>query len=364
MKNKTVSKKKSPPSQSVSPEANKPSLRGEKRLESVGCEFAAVAKRMTALARKRRAEEQSSKAVEPQPRPSLRTKGEIAAKVKLGQVVRLPPKAESDTMLRLEQNLGCELPVCVSNRSDVKNEAIEILSGDNTTWRLERTASSLLPAPEHYPIWLWIVDRCQVAARAGCTEAPRIPINLQELARGIGRQSNGQWYRDVDEALSRFSRMIITAGQALYLDGEDEIVCTNGAFGTLCNYVSWRTTNAKARKTLIDGSDGWVQPGPFLWQSILSGYLKAVPLLPMRELKSYVAQRLYLYLSKHCRPGCQFTVSLNKLLPKIPMKCTSDQIRKKLKPHHAVLRDLGFLAREPSYKGRGQSLMVTYERQY
>ncbi|RYF46336.1 MAG: hypothetical protein EOO38_14305 [Cytophagaceae bacterium] len=265
-------------------------------------------------------------------------------------------------MLRLEQNLGCELPVCVPNRSDVGKEAIEIRSGDNLIWRLVRAADSLLPAPEHHPVWLWILDRSHAAFQAGHNEAPRIAVNLHELAVALGRKPDGRWYRDVNEAFIRFSRMIITAGQSLYVGEENEFVDTSGAFGTLCNYVSWRTTDAKERKTLVDGADGWVQPGPFVWESIRQGYLKAIPLPQMREIKAYVAQRLYLYLSKHCKPGGQYKVSVNKLLPKIPMSCTTDQVRKKLKPHHAALLKFGFLACEPVYEGRGQGLMVTYQR--
>jgi hypothetical protein len=280
---------------------------------------------------------------------------------KLPKVVDLPVKRANDDFLRLEQNLGCELPVCVANRRDVNKPAIEICNSDGVLWRLERTASSLLPAPEHHPIWLWLLDRFHAAAHQGCKEAPRIRISLAQMAKDLRRTPNGQWYRDVDEALSRFSRMVITAGQSLHVPS-GHVASKSGALGTLCNYVSWRTQSARERESLIDGLEGWVQPGPFVWDSIRSGYLKAVPLLAVRNLQSYVAQRLYLYLSKHCQPGGQFKVSINKLLPKIPIAYSSDQVRKRLKPHHETLLGLDFLACEPVYEGRGRGLMVTYQR--
>ncbi|RZK44662.1 MAG: hypothetical protein EOO61_03005 [Hymenobacter sp.] len=286
---------------------------------------------------------------------------EHAKESKLPEVVHLSVKRADDNFLRLEQNLGCELPVCVANRRDVNKPAIEICGSEGVLWRLERTASSLLPAPEHHPIWLWLLDGFHAAARQGCKEAPRIRISLAQMAKDLSRTPNGQWYRDVDEALSRFSRMVIIAGQSLHVPS-GHVVSKSGALGTLCNYVSWRTQSAKERESLVDGLEGWVQPGPFVWDSIRSGYLKAVPLLAVRNLQSYVAQRLYLYLSKHCKPGGQFKVSMNKLLPKIPMACSSDQVRKKLKPHHETLLGLDFLACEPVYEGRGRGLMVTYQR--
>jgi hypothetical protein len=285
---------------------------------------------------------------------------EHAKESKLPEVVHLSVKRVDDNFLRLEQNLGCELPVCVANRRDVNKPAIEIRGSEGVLWRLERTASSLLPAPEHHPIWLWLLDGFHAAARQECKEAPRIRISLAQMAKDLRRTPNGQWYRDVDEALSRFSRMVITAGQSLHVPS-GHVVNKSGAFGTLCNYVSWRTQSAKERESLIDGIEGWVQPGPFVWDSIRSGYLKAVPLLAVRNLRSYVAQRLYLYLSKHCQPGGRYKVSFTKLLPKIPMSLSKNS-KEKLEPHHKALLESGFLASGPVYEGRGARLMVTYER--
>lgn len=285
---------------------------------------------------------------------------EHAKESKLPEVVYLPAKRADDNFLRLEQNLGCELPVCVANRRDVNKPAIEIRGSEGVLWRLERTASSLLPAPEHHPIWLWLLDGFHAAARQGCKEAPRIRISLAQMAKDLSRTPNGQWYRDVDEALSRFSRMVITAGQSLHVPS-GHVVSKSGALGTLCNYVSWRTQSAKERESLVDGLEGWVQPGPFVWDSIRSGYLKAVPLLAVRNLQSYVAQRLYLHLSKHCQPGGCYKVSFSKLLPKIPMSFSKNS-KEKLEPHHKALLESGFLASGPIYEGRGARLMVTYER--
>jgi hypothetical protein len=328
-------------------------------LEKSGGYYQAAAERI--LARQRQLEEQVDCSVSPSPTEGVASALEKAKELKVIQTIRVPAKAPDDDYFRIEQNLGCELPVCVANRSDVKNEAIEIRSGDDVTYRLVRAADSLLAAPEHHPTWLWFLDRCHAAFRAGHKEAPRIALNLPELALSLGRTPDGRWYADVDEAFKRFSSSIIKAGQILYLGDKNKVVSAHGAFGTLCNYVSWRTENAKERHSLVDGVDGWVQPGPFVWESIRQGYLKAIPLLEIRRIKAYVAQRLYLYLSKHCRPGGQFKVSVNKLLPKIPMKI-SKNIKEKLKTHHGTLQAIGFLAFEPVYEGRGANLMVIYQR--
>jgi hypothetical protein len=276
--------------------------------------------------------------------------------------IRLPAKSPEDLVLRLEQNLGCELPVCVSNRKDVTNEVIEVVIDGELRWQLERTARSLLPAPEHFRIWLWLVDRFNDAARTRCEKPPRIALCLSELAAALGKKRDGRWYNLVDEALSRFASLVIKVGRACYVKETNSFVRQSGAFGTLCNYVSWRTDDPEEQKTLVDGIDGWVMPGPFLWESILSGYLKAVPLVAINDLRSYVAQRLYTYVHKHCKPGDSYSVSLTKMLPKIPLNCSAREAKRRLLPHHKSLVDIGFLAEEPIFTGRGLNIIVTYKR--
>lgn len=299
-----------------------------------------------ALARADKAEreEQEAKAKEKKP--------------KLGKLIRLPAKKPEDPVLRLEQNLGCEMPVCVGNRRDVNKVAIEVPVDETTVWRLVRTADTSLPAPEHYPLWLWFLDRCQAAAKAGCTTPPRIPINLPEMQALFGRKGNmgGKWYNNIDDAFWRFSHLVVEIQRGSPKPGKRRAV--EAVLGTLCYYASWREEGAKGQEF----GRGWVAPGQMLWESILTGYVKAVPMQTMRGLPSYVAQRLMTYLAKHCRPGERFKISLAKLLPKIPMSCPSDQVKKKLRPHHEALIAAGFLAETPVFDGRGSNAMVTYER--
>jgi hypothetical protein len=277
-------------------------------------------------------------------------------KPKLGKVIKLPAKQPEDPMLRLEQNLGCELPVCVSNRRQVNNIAIEATEDGITTWRLVRTADSFLPAPEHYLLWLWFLDRCQAAARAGCKIPPRIAIDPQELHDLFGGSLDGRWYENVHEAFRRFSRLVIEAHQSFY-GGYD------ATLGTLCYFVSRRMKNVPPEE--LKGFEwGWIAPGQMLWESILAGYMKAVPMQTMLRLppSAYVAQRLTTYLMKHCRPGERFKISLTKLLPKIPMDCSVREAKRKLRSHHEALVKARFLASEPVFEGRGANVMVTYER--
>ena len=266
-----------------------------------------------------------------------------------------------DSVLRLEQNLGCELPVCVSNRSDVKNESIEVVIDGEKIWRVERLVTSLLPTPEHYPIWLWFLDQCQAAAESGCVQTPRIVLNLPALAKSLGRKADGRWYDDVNEAFCRLSRLVITDCKSFHLPGEKPLA-SGTALGTVCYYGSWREDDTKDNKASVVGAIGWVAPGALLWTSIQQQYLKAIPLLSVSNLKSYVAQRLFLYLSKHCQAGRSFKISTSKLLPRIPIDCPSDKIKYRLRPHHKALVDIEFLAHEPQYDGRGSGLMVTYTR--
>lgn len=302
-----------------------------------------------ALAKATEAEEREAKEKTKQQKPQL------------GKVIKLPTKQPEDPILRLEQNLGCELPVCVSNRRRVRDIAIEASVDGVTTWMLVRAANSLLPAPEHYMLWLWFLDRCQAAARAGCKVPPRIAIDPKELHRLFGGKLDGRWYENIHNAFSRFANLIVQIHRASHAPTKSR--GGNATLGTLCYFVSHRSEGVEPED--LEGFDwGWIAPGQMLWESILAGYVKAVPMQTMLRLPSsaYVAQRLTTYLMKHCRPGESFKISLTKLLPKIPMECAINEAKKKLRIHHRALIKAGFLASEPVFEGRGAATMVTYQR--
>ena len=164
------------------------------------------------------------------------------AKAAKGKLIELY-KSPEDQFFRLEQNLGCELPVCVSNRRDVKKTSLEISVGNNTTWRLTRSAETLLPAPEHYACWLWFLDRCQAAAEAGETLPPRIVVDPTELFDISGLSKGGTGYRTADEAFRRMSNLIINVGREFFTPKGVKASSFGGSMGTLCSYLSWRPTN-------------------------------------------------------------------------------------------------------------------------
>lgn len=305
--------------------------------------------------------------------PELR---ETEAKEKpAGKLICLGAKV-LESHMKLEQNLGCEFPVCVANRKHVKHDYIETVT-DRGIWRLARSTDSLLPAPEHYPYWLWFLDRCQTAYERGAKEAPWIVIHPPEIFELFGMKRRGGakkpgerlrrgasysgfYYDELDNAFMRFSRLIIAQRAALYLKGVGYHGQTS--MGTLCNYTSWRTVPQKGQE-VMDFVKGSIQPGPVIWGSIRAGYLKSCPsfekLLPL----GYIAQRLTLFLTKHCQPGEQFTISAAKLLLRIPMTCSSDEMKRQLRPHHESLLETGFLDRVV-IEGRGSldRIMLTYSR--
>jgi hypothetical protein len=272
------------------------------------------------------------------------------------KIIRLPPRSLSGSF-KLEQNLGCELPVCAANRRAVDEIAIEVVTDDGTQWRLVRTADSKLPSPEHYPYWLWFLDRCQAAAERGEENAPVIMLDPVELFDIFGGQRGGAQYNYLDDAFERFSSLVIKNRAAFVMKGE--LIEERGNLGTLCLYRSWRARPERDQH-VFDFAKGGLMPGPVLWSSVRAGYLKSIPLAPLREL-GYVGQRLYTYLSKHCQPSGKFVISASKLLPKIPMRCPPDQLKKELRKHHEQLGKVGFLA-SSDFDGRGQDLKLVYRR--
>ena len=281
---------------------------------------------------------------------------EKAAPQAQAKIIHLPPRAINGSF-KLEQNLGCELPVCAANRRAVDDIAIEIVTDDGTQWRLVRTADSKLPSPEHYPYWLWFLDRCQAAAERGEEKAPVIILDPVELFDLFGGQRGGAQYHYLDDAFERFSSLVIKNRSAVVMKGQ--LFEERGNLGTLCLYRSWRARPEKDQQ-VFDFAKGGLMPGPVLWASVRAGYLKSIPLSPLREL-GYVGQRLYTYLSKHCQPGGKFVISASKLLPKIPMRCPPDQLKKELRKHHDQLERVGFLA-SADFEGRGQELKLVYRR--
>jgi hypothetical protein len=266
--------------------------------------------------------------------------------------------------LKLEQNLGCELPVCVASRRETKREFIEVVTDEGVIWRLERTASGRLPAPDHYPYWLWFLDRCQAAAQHGLTDPPKILINPTEIFDLFGAPQktkrsgyDGSRYDALDAAFGRFASLVIQRRAAFY-DGKCNF-SGHGRLGTLCYYVSWRADPDDKQQSL-EFAKAYVQPGRLLWASIRAGYLKSVPLEPIKHL-TYVEQRLLTYLAKHCKLGGTFAVAPEKLLPKIPLACRSDRLKEQLHPRHEALAKIGFL-HDARVEGRGKKKLLMYER--
>jgi hypothetical protein len=275
-----------------------------------------------------------------------------------GKLVSPAPRS-LDSSFRVEMNLGCELPVCVANRSEVDNEAIEIEADNGAQWRLVRTAGSRLPSPEHYQYWLWVLDRWQAAFEQGEQDPPRIVLNPSEIFDLVGSPKGGNQYRYLDEAFTRFSRMVITAHSLFHdKDGNARFI-GNGNFGTLCHYVSWRVRPEPGQRTM-EFANGWIAPGPLLWGSIQAGYTKSIPLRPLKDL-SYIGQRLYTYLSKHCQPDGTFSISVKKLMPKIPIRGDSRKIVSMLEKHHNDLAKVGFL-KDVDFEGRGKDRIIRYHR--
>lgn len=318
--------------------------------------IAQIAERLAKLARDRGDTEQN-----PDPNQEPRPEGKL---ISLGC-------KKLEARLKLDQNLGCEFPVCVSNRKNVNQEYIEVQT-ERGTLRMERLATSQLPAPEHYVYWLWFLDRCQAAAERGEREAPLIELNPRELFDLFGRDRTagdrkkrgttyaGKHYNDLHEAFCRFSQMVLKQRGALFESGAT--YRANASLGTLCNYGSWRTEPQKGQEVLTFAK-GWIQPGPVLWASIRAGYLKAIP--PFKELLPlpYVAQRLLLFLSKHCPVGSKYSISAAKLLPRIPLTTTPDEVRRQLRPHHEALLAMGFLeAVFIEGKGDLERIKFTYQR--
>lgn len=288
---------------------------------------------------------------------ALHEQSQEAQPVVTGKLIKLPPRA-LDGSFKLEQNLGCELPVCAPNRKSVNDVAIEVVTDNGSQWRLVRTADSKLPAPEHYPYWLWFLDRLQAASELGETKAPMIVLDPSELFDLFGGPRGGTQYSYFDEAFVRFSKLVVERNQAFHLPdgraGRD-----SATLGTLCLYRSWRV-NPQKDQQIFEFAKGGIVPGPVLWGSVQGGYLKSIPLAPLREL-GYVGQRLYTYLSKHCRPGGEFVISASKLLPKIPMICPPNEVKRQLRKHHEQLGKLGFLS-NVEFDGRSENLKITYRR--
>jgi hypothetical protein len=280
------------------------------------------------------------------------------------QVVNLEPRSP-DTNLKAEQNFACEFPVCVGNRRDVGKPYIELANDIGGHYRLSRSADSLLAAPEHYPHFLWAIEAF-IRSTKYVEDCPAIEINPPEIYDMFGgpvsskrTYGGGSWYDKLEEGFKRFAKSTVSQSGMIY-DATTKRTIRGGPTFHLFDFASWRA-DPQEKQNVFDFAKGYLICSPLLWLSIKKGkYLKSVPLEPLKNL-SYVGQRLYMYLSKHCPPGGQFKVSAQKLLPKIPITCPPDQIKRRLYSSHDALVQIGFL-RNVVIEGRGINKSLTYFR--
>jgi hypothetical protein len=297
---------------------------------------------------------------------SLSNRGEVApptGESEVATVIHLRP-LDPKGNIWTEQNLGCELPICVPNRHQIKDKAIEYIDEEKgRRWRLVRSAEGSLPSPEAYRYWLWFIDRCIRAAADGHEAAPWIDVNPRELCELFGNTPSGSRYRVIDDAFTSFADLRLKETSAFY-DAETRSVWNKTGTVSLCDYESWRRTTEKQERTYQGAR---IRPGAMLWSSIKANYIKALPFEPLKDL-SYIAQRLYTYISKHCRPGGSYTVNIQRMLPKIPLSSANLHIRRTLGRAHTELATKGFLlplTETPpgaQWSGRGKTLTITYRR--
>jgi hypothetical protein len=271
---------------------------------------------------------------------------------KTGRLIRFPEHRPRPPELG---TFSYELPVCVANRKDVRQEAIEIAFSEHETWRMSRGIDHPFPAPEHYKYWLWFLSKCHHAAISGSKQAPAIEVDFAETEKLFGSMRFEKGLPDIEEAFLRFANLLLSFRADIVADEMHYLGF--GSLGALCRYISWRTTDQHENRFKRQ-----VIPGHHIWMGILNEEIQCPPIETIRRLPSYVSQRLCIYLRRHCEPGGQHRVPLKTLLPRIPMTVDLAEAKNTLMPHHKALVQMRFLASEPKFAGRGADKCVVYER--
>ena len=285
-------------------------------------------------------------------------------------IIQLRPLSPENKAF-VEQNFGCELPVCVSNRRARKNDKIEFTTEKGAHFRITRDACGLLPGPEHYKYWIWFLAMTSKAALKftdkplRAVPAPWIPIDPVEIGDAIGatrsKTSNsyaGSLYDSIDDAFGSFAGLRITTRNAFWDAERKKHIMLEGQ-DPLISYRSWREER--------DDDDGFgftkgaAKPSQPLWDSIRSGYGLTVGQLKEASSLSYIALRLKTWLTKHARFQPNEGWFVKSLLPKIPLQTPPQHVKMRLKPAHDELMAIGFLKAEPTYLGRGTKLRVHYQ---
>jgi hypothetical protein len=276
------------------------------------------------------------------------------------KVLRIPAKKILDRYVRVEIMYGCEIPVCVGRRCDMDNTFLQTSTGP-VMRRLVRTAiaGSKLPGPAHYAQWMLALDRWREAAKQGVLERPWIEVYPEEYQLILkGEMGNGgTFYKVLDEGFRHFSHLVVNNVENINTDEEIQ-----SSLGTLCDYVSWRH---KKRGCKV----GLLRPGPEVWKQIRELHLKQIDFEHVKTLGTYTAQRLYVYLCRHFgKDKSQWSIGLNKLLPKIPMKIPQTpaqmkETRNTLRKNHRKLVEIGFLEDMPTIDEAGTLTYFITQRQ-
>ncbi|MEE2960274.1 MAG: hypothetical protein VYA34_05970 [Myxococcota bacterium] len=300
---------------------------------------------------------------EPEQQPTSHTK--------LAPIIPIRPIEENERLF-VEQNFGMEFPVCVASKKDRRRlTSLEYNNSDGGKYVLAREANGALPAPEHNPLWQWALMKFSIAARqvahiplSTAVPAPKVGVDVRELARLLERSAGGSFYDFVDDAFKSFAGITVTATNVVY-DAKTKRRRKSIGKMHLIEYQSWREEADELEGEQLAyyepvASLSWIQPSNFLWENIRANFV--LPITSIRELAqmSYVAQRLTAWLKKHGQTQPRDGWFATTLLKKIPLKLRSYDIKSKLRKPHSELMALSVLLSEPEYSGRGQDIKIKY----
>ena len=289
----------------------------------------------------------------------------------LARIIPLRPLSPEDQAF-VEQNFGCEFPVCVSNRRHRKMEKIEFTTEKGAHFRLTRDVTGMFPGPEAYKFWLWFLTKCSQAAQKfskqplGSVPPPLIGIDPVELGEVFDAPKSkrdgsfgGSWYDLLDESFNLFADLRVTSRKAIW-DAESKRHITLTGKEGLLSYWSWRERQDWSGQTAFDFKKGGARPSQLLWDSIRAGYGLSVGLLKDIGTLGFIALRLQTWLTKHGNLQPEAGWFASSILPKIPLQTPPDQLKRVLAGPHQELLDIGFFSQPATFSGRGKKLRIRY----
>ncbi len=276
----------------------------------------------------------------------------------------LEDKAKKINFVRTEMNL-MEFPIFLIS-SNVQKDAVKKISieksikrSDGNFYDIKWEISTVdkLPSVSDFKYFLGLLKLYQ---EKGYPSDGKLYFTRYELAKLLGRNYDGRFYKDVDQAIKLYKMMNIIANQSWYdiKEKKHKTVLESGT-SLIWDYVLKQ--ESKEEGSLNTRKRSYIAFNKTLIDSIKNGYLKAIDLNFINDIKSPIAIRIFSLISKWINKKDVIKLELSTMASSIPLKkASASRQLQVLDNPNKELQEAGFLKNVDYGTSKNGSILLTY----